>query len=295
MKNIEKIKNEIQFALDNKKIDGFIENDSLYVRTPIGVSSIVIIATLGFFISPPLIIKFMQSLEIKDGPIYLLPFMVMIASLASIFICKEYLVIDYTNNRIYKVPKFYKFYLIKSHFIDFRSIQEIGINMVYKPGNLQSFSFKDLFNKKIELEKFERITIPVLVYLSSDCKLKNLSGFIKNNDDLINLGNLCNLIGKILEIPSVVCERNQRIEIDKTTNPFSLKVKTLEYNQEKKNYIKGGFKKYFIALALNLIVGFIVVEATLIYYVGFYESIQVLYETFLYLFLVLIPRKLGLK
>ena len=50
MKSIEDIKNEIEFAVDNKKIDGFIKNDCLYVESPAGKSIIL----MAFGISLPI-------------------------------------------------------------------------------------------------------------------------------------------------------------------------------------------------------------------------------------------------
>ena len=295
MKNIDEIKNLIEFSLESKKIKGFIENNCLYVNTPIGVSSNIIILTSFFFFAAFYwVICLIYDIK-NDNILCYIPFVFIFLSVAITFLSKDYLVLDFNNKRLFKVPKLFKFTLIKSHLIDFRSILGIGIDMTYKPGNSHNFSFNDLFKKKTELEKFENICFPILVYLNSDGKLQRLSGFIINNDDLINLGHLCDLISEILEIPSKVCEKNQRIEIDKSTKPYSITVKTLEYNQEKKNYIKAGFKNYFINLSLHFLLLLISLEGFLIYQYGFFDSFKVLYKSIIYIFTVIIPKSLGLK
>lgn len=296
MKSIEDIKNEIQFAIDNKKIDGFIDNNCLYISSPCGDSYIIIALSALIPISMICIwgITNYFGLDVRDYTwVFLLFFLLL---LITIKLSKDYIVYDYNSGMIFYSTKLFNKTICNGYYLDTRNILEIGINNTYDPKPNRD----DIFKKPKGDEIFEYHFFSTLVYLNSAGKLKKLSGRVyekykpQNKLLLENLSAFCKLIANTLEIPCKICEANQKLKIINLEGSINktLDIIPIDQNKEKKERLIFNIKIYILQVILS---AFLPLEIVLIEHHGFWGSFEAWKEMFYVLFFEIIPKALGLK
>lgn len=294
MKSIEEIKKEINYAIENKKIDGFIENDCLLISCPRGTFSFfsVIYLTIIFIVT----VLLGMYLNIKSDYLKLITLFYMASIFLSIILFKDYLVYDYNHKQFYLISKFFKFTFLKGNYLNFQEILEVGINNTYDPKGVNNKSILE----KINDEEYLDINFGLnMVYLNKKGKLKNLTAYIRDKNETKNklaidyLNNFCELVGNQLEIPCKICNKYQKLEVKKVDNlNTSLNIIDIDIKKEKSDRIKRNIKLWF----LNTIVGSVVpLEIILIQHYGLKGSFYIWIEMFKRLFYEIIPSALGLK
>ena len=293
MKSVEEIKKQIEFALETKRIDGFIENDCLCINCPKWLSpTTYIVLTAPFFAIGVLV--FFTYIGVKLRYVYWLPICYFLFTLAISALSKDFLTFDYNNNQFYMVSKFDKAIIWKGYFLNVKNILEIGINNSYYPKKknniLRNENEEDILDNDFSLS---------LVYLNREGKIKSLSGSVfdkkspKSIATIENLTNYCKLLGELLEIPSKICKKNEKLEVknvDILTK--TLNIIPIDISKEKKEAFKLRIK---LALLQMFITVFIPLEIIFIIEYGFWGSFYAWYKMFQHIIFVIIPKELGLR
>lgn len=291
MKSIEEIKTRIDFALANKEINGFIDNDCLYIRCPKGYSPCVYL----FFTFPVfavLVLAFFAYIGVLWRYIYWIPICYTIFTIAIAIFSKDFLVFDYNKGQFFLTTKFDKSTIWKGFYLDVRNILEVGINNTYFPLNNRS-----PFSKDSEDDFIKKNFCSSLVYLSSEGKLKNLIPqfyYFKDLDMLKNISCYCAVIADLIEIPSKICTYKQKLEIinnDENQNK-TLNIISIDLAKEKKEHFK--FRMKLVVLQFFITV-FLPLEYFLIQEYGFFGSFSALAKFLTIFFTEYVPRQLGLK
>ena len=296
MKSIEEIKNEIQFAVENKKIDGFIENDCLYIESPAGESIIMIALSI---LLPVLALIFGLISCLTDFGVNYFLIILLLDFLAMILVYKlgkDYIVYDYNLGKIFYSSKLFNKTICKSSYLDVREIAEIGINNVYEPRRDNNNIFKTPKNDEV----FECHFKSGIVYLNTEGKLKKLSAYVydkqkKENKLLLeNLSKFANFLASLLEIPCKICEKNQKLEVITNEGSFrkSLNIIPIDLKKEKKDRFVLLTKLFILRLILTVFLPF---HIFLIYQYGFWGAFQAWPKMIHLLITRVIPNLLGLN
>ncbi|MBR4328716.1 MAG: hypothetical protein IKP71_02595 [Candidatus Riflebacteria bacterium] len=296
MKSSEEIKTKIDFALANKEINGFIENDCLYINSPFVFSNIFLFIVILFFvllISISILSLYLGFDARESSWLFLFLFLIMAILMK---ISKNYLVYDYNLGKIYYSTKLFNKTISNSYNIDVRDIVEIGINNIYEPSRNRN----DIFKRVKDDEVFELNFISYIVYLNTEGKLKNLSSAIynkqepKNKNLLINLSSFCKIIASSLEIPCKICENNQKLEVITNEESFrkSLNIIPIDLEKEKKDRFVLLTKLFILRFILTVFLPF---HLFLISQFGFWGAFQAWPKMIHLLVTKVIPGLLGLN
>ena len=293
MKSYEQIKNEIQFSLDNKKLNGFIEKDYLYVECPrIYFSFIIFLLTVPIFGIG--ILAFIAYLGYRLRYFYWIPVTYLLLGSILCKLCKDYIVFDYNRGQIYFSTKLYNTTIWTGYYLDVRSIKEIGIDNEYlqQPPIIElKNKILKFFNKITDDEIIKKVSKPNLVYLDSEGKKKKIFDHYYEKDFEENFKNYCEIIGSILEIPVKICNINQQLNVATENNIYYLKIIPFDIKTEKRKIFLFNLRLFFIQLSIPFVLLWIVA----IFEYGFIGSLYYLAYIIKLLFTEYIPRKLGLK
>ena len=296
MKSSEEIKTKIDFALANREINGFIENDCLYINSPFVFSNIFLFIVILFFvllISISILSLYLGFDARESSWLFLFLFLIMAILMK---ISKNYLVYDYNLGKIYYSTKLFNKTISNSYNIDVRDIVEIGINNIYEPSRNRN----DIFKRVKDDEVFELNFISYIVYLNTEGKLKNLSSAIynkqetKNKNLLINFSSFCKIIANSLEIPCKICENNQKLEVITNEESFrkSLNIIPIDLEKEKKDRFVLLTKLFILRFILTVFLPF---HLFLISQFGFWGAFQAWPKMIHLLVTKVIPGLLGLN
>lgn len=299
MKSIEDIKNEIEFAVDNKKIDGFIENGCLYIESPAGESIIMIALSI---LLPVIALIFTLISFFTDFGVNYSLFLLLLNFIAMILVYKlgkDYIVYDYNLGKIFYSTKLFNKTICKSSYLDVRDIAEIGINNVYEPRRDNN----NIFKTPKEDEVFEYHFKSGIVYLNTEGKLKKLSAYVydkqkKENKLLLdNLSKFCNLLACLLEIPCKICDSKQKLELINIEGSIkkTLNIVPINLNQEKKDRLKFVIKIYFLRLFIGFLFALMPIAFIFVKQYGFKGAFFALAKFLTIFFTEYVPRQLGLK
>ena len=299
MKSIEEIKNEIHFAVDNKKFDGFIENDCLYVESPAG-GSIIMTAFAIFLPILVIIVGLISSITgIDIGYLAWIVLLYLLVMILWLKFGKDYIVYDYNYGKIFYSTKLFSKTICKSFCTDVRNIAEIGTNNVYEPRRNNN----DLFKRPKDDEIFEYHFKSNVVYLNTEGKLKNLSAYIfdkqLNEKKLMleNLSKFCSFFASLLEIPCKICDSKQKLELINIEGSLkkTLNIVPIDLEKEKKNRLIFVVKIYFLRLFIGFLFALIPIVTIFIKEYGFKGGLLALAKFLLIFFTEFVPRQLGLK
>ena len=299
MKSIEDIKNELQFAIDNKKIDGFIENGWLYIESPAGESIIMIALSI---LLPVIALIFTLISFFTDFGVNYSLFLLLLNFIAMILVYKlgkDYIVYDYNLGKIFYSTKLFNKTICKSSYLDVRDIAEIGINNVYEPRRDNN----NIFKTPKEDEVFEYHFKSGIVYLNTEGKLKKLSAYVydkqkKENKLLLeNLSKFANFLASLLEIPCKICDSKQKLELINIEGSIkkTLNIVPINLNQEKKDRLKFVIKIYFLRLFIGFLFALMPIAFIFVKQYGFKGAFFALAKFLTIFFTEYVPRQLGLK
>ena len=293
MKNIEEIKNRIDFALVNKEIDGFIENDCLYIRCPKGYSPCVyLIFSFPFFAIA--VLAFFAYIGVLWRYVYWIPICYFFFSAAITLMSKDFLVFDYNRGQFYISSKFDKSTIWKGFPLNIRDILELGINNNYFPVKKNNIFAKET---ESEDEYIKKNFWATLVYLTTDGKIKSIIPQFRYNNDLEMLKNIscyCAIIAELLEIPSKICTYKQKLELASNDKNGSktLNIIPIDLAYEKKKDLIFRFKVFGIYF---IVMVFLPLEIIFIMEHGFIGSFYAWIRFLELFFTEYIPRQFGLK
>lgn len=292
MKSIEEIKNEIFFAISDKKINGFLENDCLYIA-----SSRIYLIFIILLISVPVfgigILSLIASLGYKLRYFYWIPVTYLLIISVLCKLSKDYIVYDYNRGQIFFATKLFNATIWKGYHIDVRNILEIGIDHILDQRQMPiSYRLQALFNKPVTYDIYEKVSKPNIVYLNTEGKIKRFFALFYEKELEDNYKNFVELIGNLLEIPCKICEKNQKLKVSNVNNKKFLEIIPLDINEEIRNEQKQRFKLAFFQF---FICGILPFEIILISQYGFIESFYIWPKIIKYIVFVLIPRDLGLR
>ena len=287
MKNNEEIKNEINFAIDNKKLTGFLEKDQLYVECPrIYFTFILFLITVPIFGIG--ILAFIAYLGFRLRYFYWIPVTYLLIGSIICNLCKDYIVFNYNRGQFYFSTKFYGITIWTGYYLDVRNILEIGIDHVYLPQ--KNNYILQLFKKKEE-DIFEKVSKPCFVYLNSEGKKKNFFAHFYEKKFDENLKNYCEIIGSVLEIPAKISNYNQQLRVVAENNAKYFEIIPFDLKAEKRKI----FKIKLIFFLIQFSIPFIITEIFLYLEYGFIGSLYAWAYIFKKMFTEYIPRELGLK
>lgn len=234
MKSLEEIRNEVTFAIENKKITGIIKDDELILKCPSYNSPIVYsLITLPFVIIG--VLAFFAYIGIKLRYVYWIPICYVIFVVAIVSLSKDYLIFNFNKLQIYLLTKFDKTTIWKGYYLSKRDFLEIGIDNEYSPTKRNNALIQ-----KSDSEIFENDFNTKLVYLANNGAKKTIINYIKNKEDIDNISTFCNLLGSVLEIPCKSCQKTQKLEVikDIESHNSSFNIIPINLKTEKWNYIK---------------------------------------------------------
>ncbi len=299
MKSVEEIKNEIEFAVDNKKIDGFIENDCLYIESPAGESIIMIALSI---LLPVIALIFTLISFFTDFGVNYSLFLLLLNFIAMILVYKlgkDYIVYDYNLGKIFYSTKLFNKTICKSSYLDVRDIAEIGINNVYEPRRDNN----NIFKTPKDDEVYEYHFKSGIVYLNTEGKLKKLSAYVfdkqKNENKLLleNLSKFTSFFASLLEIPCKICDSKQKLELINIEGSIkkTLNIVPINLNQEKKDRLKFVIKIYFLRLFIGFLFALMPIAFIFVKQYGFKGAFFALAKFLTIFFTEYVPRQLGLK
>ena len=295
MKSIEEIKNQIDYAIASKKIDGFIENDCLYIDSP-RIYYVFIILLLSVPLFGIGILTFIAYLGFRLRYFYWIPPLYLLIVCIFCKLSKDYMVYDYNRGLIYFATKINKTTVWKGYYVDIRSILELGITYNYVPEELKKAKYKvpisSLFKKTEDKEIYEKACRPNLVYLNSEGKIKNFFAHYYFKDFEENLRNYYELMGNLLEIPTKICENSQKLQVSTETSPVRLEIVPINIKEEKLKDFTLHLQLWLAQIILHL---FLSIEILFIYVYGFLGSFSAWGRMFYRFFTEFIPGLFGLR
>ena len=299
MKNIEEIQKIIDSEIENKKIDGFIENSCLYVPSPLGYSYffMAICASWSLVIIMFGVISSYLGVDVKEFSWAI--FIYIVISIIMMIKSKDYIAYDYNLGKFFLLTKLFNKNICKSYCIDVRNIVEIGINNIYEPRRNNN----DIFKKPNDDEVFEYHFMSNIAYLNTEGKLKNLSAYVydkqkdKNKILLDNLSKFCKLIANILEIPCKICEAKQKLEVVNIegSRQKTLNIVPIDLKKEKRDRLIFNIKIYILRVSIMFVLLFSTLMVPVIMEYGLWNVIKISKDIIMKLIFETIPRELGLK